>query len=269
MGWIVSVDLIYGLPGQTLVGLLNDIKTLAAVGVDGFSLYELQLSSRNRKFAEQHGLVSQKRLANYFLLQAASRLLASLGYRKTLFNHFAREKDANLYFTFPERGEDCLALGAIADGVFGDYHYRHPEYAAYCRGISEAFLALQGGLRRSDLENRLYPLEVALLSATISPELVADVLGRDHSESLLRCWRESALVEDDIRPGCLRLTSNGSWFTGLMMAQLFTQNLQQSIVSQQPNHHLFENRIYLLSSPFTQRQRRLESFAITQHIQGD
>jgi coproporphyrinogen III oxidase-like Fe-S oxidoreductase len=104
MGWVVSVDLIFGLPGQTLAGLLADIHTLALAGVDGFSLYELQLSSRNRQFAEMYGLTSRNRLTDYFLFQAAARLLAALGYRKTLFNHFARERDTNLYFTFPARG---------------------------------------------------------------------------------------------------------------------------------------------------------------------
>lgn len=157
MGWVVSVDLILGLPGQTLEGALDDVKALEAVGVDGFSLYELQLSSRNRSFAQQHGLVDRNRLVNYFLLQSVSRLLASLGYRKTLFNHFARQRDTNLYFTFPERGEDCLALGTIADGVFGDYHYRHLEYKQYCQSVNETFPGLQGGLRRNALENRLHP----------------------------------------------------------------------------------------------------------------
>lgn len=222
MGWIVSVDAIVGLPNQSLAGVLNDIKALAAAGVDGFSLYELQLSSRNRKFAEQHSLINRSRLGNYFLVQAASRLLAALGYRKTLFNHFARERDANLYFTFPERGEDCLALGTIADGVFGDYHYRHPEYAAYCRGVNEALPGLQGGLRRNDLENRLYPLEVAVMSGRILPDLFSDILGQDLSVRLLGGWRDSALVKDDAGVGAigLELTTNGSWFTGTMMAQL-------------------------------------------------
>lgn len=220
MGWIVSVDLILGLPGQTLEGALDDVKALEAVGVDGFSLYELQLSSRNRKFAQRHGLAGRSRLTSYFLLQAVSRLLGALKYRKTLFNHFARERDTNLYFTFPERGEDCLALGAIADGVFGDYHYRHPEYKAYSQGVSDTFPGLQGGLRRSALENRLYPLEIALLSASISPSLFADVLGSDHSESLLRRWQEAALIESDPLSGHLRLTGNGSWFVSQMMAEL-------------------------------------------------
>jgi coproporphyrinogen III oxidase-like Fe-S oxidoreductase len=220
MDWVVSVDLILGLPGQTLEGMLGDIKALEAVGVDGFSLYELQLSSRNRKFAERHDLAGRRRLGTYLLLQAASRLLASLGYRKMLFNHFARERDTNLYFTFPERGEDCLALGTIADGVFDDYHYRHPEYRAYCQSVDQAFPGLQGGLRRSALENRLHPLEIALLSATISPELLADALGKDRSDALLHRWRETALVEEDPLSGRLRLTGNGSWFISEMMAEL-------------------------------------------------
>ena len=220
LGWIVSVDLILGLPGQTLDGLLGDVQALEAAGVDGFSLYELQLSSRNRKFAERHGLVGRGHLPNYFLLQAASRLLAFLGYRKMLFNHFARERDTNLYFTFPERGEDCLALGTVADGVFGDYHYRHPEYKAYSQRVSETFPGLQGGLRRNALENRLQPLEVALLSARLAPGLFADVLGRERTQTLFRRWQESALVEEDPHSGYLRLTANGSWFTSQIMAEL-------------------------------------------------
>jgi len=224
MSWIVSVDLILGLPGQTLEGALDDVKALEAVGVDGFSLYELQLSSRNRNFAQQHGLLDRNRLVNYFLLQGVSRLLASLGYRKTLFNHFARERDTNLYFTFPERGEDCLALGTIADGVFGDYHYRHLEYKPYCQSVNETFPGLQGGLRRTALENRLHPLEIALLSVSISPELFADVLGRDRSEALLRHWREVALVVEAPLSDRLCLTANGSWFVSKMMAELSARN---------------------------------------------
>lgn len=221
MGWVVSVDLIYGLPGQTLAGLLNDIKTLASIGVDGFSLYELQLSPRNRKFAEQCGLTGQNRLVEYFLFQAASRLLATLGYHKTLFNHFARMQDTNLYFTFPERGEDCLALGTIADGVFGDYHYHHPEYAPYCRSVNETFPALQGGLRQNELETRIQPLEIALLSGCISPSLFARILSPAQFDPLRWRWQQSALVEDALSDR-LRLTANGSWFVGEMMAQLFT-----------------------------------------------
>jgi len=217
MGWIVSVDLIYGLPGQTLDGLLGDIRALVGVGVDGFSLYELQISSRNRGFVQRHGLDQRDSRLNYLLIQVASRYLLALGYKKTLFNHFARANDTNLYFTFPGRGEDCLALGTIADGLLGDYHYRHPEYAAYCQAVNAENPGLAGGLRRNGVENRLQPLVAALMAGSVPPRLFADPAGA----ALLPRWRESRLLVDDPRTGNLCLTGSGSWFVGNMISQLF------------------------------------------------
>jgi coproporphyrinogen III oxidase-like Fe-S oxidoreductase len=225
-GWIVSVDLIYGLPGQTLNSLLNDIRLLAAAGVNGFSLYELQMSSRNRKFAQQHGLDRRDRQINYFLVQAACRLLVALGYRKTLFNHFADDRDTNLYFTFPERGEDCLALGTTADGSFGDYHYRHPEYAAYGRSVDREFPGLQGGLRRTEVENCIQPLTTALLAGRVPLCLFQYCNGPEFyglgptSRSLLDRWQELALLSKKPHSDHFCLTGNGSWFVGNMISEL-------------------------------------------------
>jgi coproporphyrinogen III oxidase-like Fe-S oxidoreductase len=221
MGWIVSVDLIYGLPGQTLDGLIGDIQALVAAGVDGFSLYELQISSRNRRFAQRHGLEKRDSRLNYLLSQVAAHYLLALGYKKTLFNHFARVKDTNLYFTFPARGEDCLALGTIADGLFGDYHYRHPEYTAYCRGVNAQSPGLEGGLRRNGVENRLQPLVAALMAGSVPPLLFADPAG----QALLPRWRESRLLADELQTGNLYLTGSGSWFVGNMISQLIDQVL--------------------------------------------
>jgi oxygen-independent coproporphyrinogen-3 oxidase len=219
-GWIVSVDLIYGLPGQTLDGLLDDVRSLAAAGVNGFSLYELQLSSRNRRFARKHALDKRDRHLNYWLSQGAAHLLNALGYRKTLFNHYADDRDTNLYFTFPARGEDCLALGTIADGYFCDYHYRHPEYAAYSRSLSDTFPGLLGGLRRNEVENRLQPLSVALMAGTVPESLFADPV----SQALLRDWRDSLLLAGERGTGKLRLTGNGSWFVGNMLSELYARH---------------------------------------------
>lgn len=214
-GWVVSVDLIYGLPGQRLEALLDDVRTLIAAGIDGFSLYELQISSRNRRFAEQHGLLQRDRRDNYLLAQVAGRFLAGRGYRKTLFNHFAGEHDTNLYFTFPERGEDLLALGTIADGVFGDYHYRHPEYAAYRRGVSDDSPGLSGGLRRTGRESRLQPLVTALMGGRMPATLLDSLAG----DALRAAWLQSRLLEPG-PDGDYWLTGNGSWFVGNMISEL-------------------------------------------------
>ncbi len=208
-GWIVTVDLIVGLPDQTLAGCLNDLTVLSQLGVDGYSLYELQSSSRNRLWIEQHHLDQRPRLVNYFFAQAGACWLARLGYRKTLFNHWAGEHDTNLYFTFPERGEDLLALGTIADGVFGDYHYRHLTYAPYGQNMHDV-PGLQGGLRRTPLENRLHPLLTALMSGTIPAALLPT--------ELIRRWQAAALLRPN--NGAFELTGNGTWFVGNMITEL-------------------------------------------------
>jgi oxygen-independent coproporphyrinogen-3 oxidase len=221
LGWITSVDLIYGLPSQTLASLLDDIHALADLGMDGFSLYELQRSPNNRRFIEQNGLAYRERIIDYLLFQSAAQILAGLGYRKTLFNHFARARDANLYFTFPERGEDCLALGTIADGVFNDYHYRHPVYAAYRQVVTADFPGLQGGIRLSPRESQIAPLETAILSGRLPAGEFAQILGRERAESLLQHWADAGLITlDPQKAGQLRLTSSGSWFAGEMLAEL-------------------------------------------------
>jgi coproporphyrinogen III oxidase-like Fe-S oxidoreductase len=215
-GWIVSVDLIYGLPGQTLEGLIQDIEELVAVGVDGFSLYEFQISSGNFRFAQQHGLDRRDRRFNYLLSQVASHYLVSLGYQKTLFNHFAAKRDTNLYFTFPARGEDCLALGTIADGLFGDYHYRHSEYAAYCRDMSTQFPALEGGLRHNQVENDLQPLSTALMAGRIPSSLVEGPI----VPACVDEWQASLLLARAPDGSGFNLTHSGSWFVGNMISQL-------------------------------------------------
>jgi hypothetical protein len=136
-----------------------------------------------------------------------------------------------VYFTFASRGEDCLALGAIADGVFGDYHYRHPRYAPYMRLAPPS---LEGGLRLNALENVMQPLVTAILSSHIPPGLLPALAepvgpwvetkgqgktGGCDGPSLLECWLANELVEWEPSGG-VQLTANGAWFAGNLVNDL-------------------------------------------------
>jgi hypothetical protein len=49
------------------------------------------------------------------MYQAGASTLLEQGYSLVnLFNHWADEYDTNIYFTFPTRHEDCLAVGTMA-----------------------------------------------------------------------------------------------------------------------------------------------------------
>lgn len=220
LGWVVSVDLISGLPHQSLSGLIQDLETLLAIGVNGFSLYELLIYRQNQRWAVQYGLDHPERhQPSYWMFLAAADLLERRGYRKNLFNHWADKRDHNVYFTFPSRGEDLLAVGAIADGVFGDYHYRHPRYAPYLQSGGSGLPGLEGGLRRPASASRLQPLVTGILGAHIPTNQVTFLAGQPGGSSLIERWLRCRLVEPN-RDGGLELTPSGSWFAGSLVREV-------------------------------------------------
>ena len=202
-GFVVSVDVVYGLPGQTPAGLLASLDRLAALGVDGFSLYQLQISKRNQRFLERQGITAQDAARDYELFLAADERLVSAGYRKNHFVHYARPRDTNLYYTHLVRGEDLLALGPTADGVFGAYHYRHPEYSEYVGGAAPA---LEGGVLENALEQRIRPLVAALMAGSVTDAMPVER------------WLERGLIQQ--RADGFSLTATGSWFLGEMLGEV-------------------------------------------------
>ena len=191
--------------------------------MNGFSLYELLIYPQNRKWAEGQGLTDGRHLPNYFMFQAGAGVLKAQGFKKNLFNHWVDEQDRNLYFTFPQRDEDCLAIGAIGDGVFGDYHYRHPRYASYLRLARSGLPGLEGGLRRTSHESELRPITTAVLSNHIPNSLLTALQKSINGQMpLLERWQNLALIEP-APDGGFWLTTNGAWFAGNMIKELTGQ----------------------------------------------
>ena len=219
LGWVVSVDLLCGLPYQTLAGYMAGIEQLLQVGVDGFSLYELLIYPQNQRWAAKNGLLQRSHLPNYWLFQAGAALLSQRGLEKNLFNHWANQRDANVYFTFPTRGEDCLAVGTIADGVFGRFHYRHLGYKYYLSQLHAGQLGLEGGLLRTEMEDAAQSLATAILSSRIPSEALSllRMPGADGRPPVER-WLANGLVVNADQGG-LQLTDGGAWFAGNLVAE--------------------------------------------------
>lgn len=213
-GMIVSVDLIYGLPGQTPRGWLETITRLDAAGVQGMSLYQLQTSSRNRAALARLGAPARDTLTDYLFFQMAAHRLFSRGYSLNHFTHFARVADRNLYYTYPLRGEDLLALGPTADGIFGAYQYRHHALPTYLG--DGGMPAMEGGTEQTPREQALYPAQAALMGGAISGEML-DAL---HATILLRKWLRAMLLTESPAPGHYTLTPNGCWCIESMLHEL-------------------------------------------------
>ena len=214
--FVVSVDVIYGLPGQTVTGLLETLGALVETGVHGFSLYQLQTGARNRRFLAAIGALTRPALSDYAMFQAAEQYLRRCGYRKNHFAHFAREGDGNLYYRHAARGEDLLALGPVADGVLESYHYRHCVYQDYMRKPLQATPRLEGGVRETREERCIQRAVAHLMAGSISQAMLAEM----GAERLLSVWSERGMVEAASEPGWFTLTANGSWFLTALICEL-------------------------------------------------
>lgn len=212
-GFIVSADVLYGLPGQRFEHLLDTLERLVDVGIEGVSLYQLQRTPRNCRFLDRNQFRAFPSLVNYAFFLAGEFFLRERGYRKTFFSHFSRPRDRNLYYSHVTRGEDLLALGPTADGVFADYIYRHPELGGYETRMAPA---LEGGMQESAWEQQIRPAVAALMNAVVPARMLADLGGG----SLCDFWMACGALEQGENPGEHVLTANGSWFIARMIAQL-------------------------------------------------
>lgn len=216
LGFVTSVDIIYGLPGQTLAGLLGTLEQLVSAGIHGISLYQLQRSDRNRAFLQRHGATTAQPVWEYTLFQAADQYLRRGGFRKNHFAHFARPPDTNLYYTHARRGEDLLALGPTADGTFGSYHYRHPALSDYLACTNSSTAALEGGVWESASERQVAAGQAALLTNSVTRNTLR-ALG---ATTLQDGWLRERLVTPGDIDHDLDLTGNGSWFINDMLVEL-------------------------------------------------
>ena len=218
-GFITSVDVIYGLPGQTVKSLLKTLESLVDAGLHGISLYRLNISRRNHGFLKQFKDIKRDALYEYVLYQIADQFLMYSGYQKNHFVHFARPEDRNYYSTHLQRGEDLLGLGASADGVFGNYHYRHPGCAKYMKEKESGRPAFEGGVAENEEEQKYGPAVAALMCGGISLQDLQHINAND----LLGKWLDCGLLRKTPDPLQFTLSANGSWLINDMILELRTK----------------------------------------------
>ncbi|MDI6869940.1 MAG: radical SAM family heme chaperone HemW [Bacillota bacterium] len=136
----LSLDLIFGLPGQTLEGLEEDLRRAVDLEPEHLSVYALTLEE-GTPLAEEVAagravLPGEAVEAEMFAL--ASAVLRQAGYRHYELSNFAqpgREARHNLAYW---HNEDYLALGPAASGHAGLLRYRNaPGLGEYERLLAE------------------------------------------------------------------------------------------------------------------------------------
>ena len=221
-GFILSVDLIFGLPGQSLDNFLEDLSTLINYGMHGFSLYELQIPKNNPLGVNKMQDFVRDRPINYAMFCEGKKRLEESGYEQNFFVHFSRPPDKNLYCTYPSRNEECIALGTIADGKAGPWFFTNAPFDEYTRHLSNGQTPIGNGHRMSGEETMVQKIEIGLLGTMLHTSVLSSIthnLRQEFSE-LSSHWESAGLVEKTDDGQALRVTGKGCWFMGNMIEQL-------------------------------------------------
>ena len=219
MGFVVSADIIYGLPFQGINSLIDTLSQLTGEGIHGFSLYHLNITHKNRKFFEKLNGFERDIINDYLLFHVADNYLLQKGYFKNHFVHYARREDKNLYYNHVCHDEDLLAFSPTADGIFYDYFYIHNPIEEYLSSGKKDHPFLLGGGHLPEHDLRLRPLKARLMCAYIPENSVKDFGAGD----LIRRWEGNRLIRKIT--GGYTLTANGSWFINYMVEELLRHEL--------------------------------------------
>ena len=223
----ISLDLIYGIPGQSTADLERDLEAALVLQPEHLSLYELEAKPGTR-FTHAHGReLARQALAMEDYLERVVDVLTSAGYRWYETANFCLEASRgggrdlrsvhNLAYW---RGRDYLGLGIGAVSTVGDRRWRNaPRLRPYVEALAES--------RRPPREVEPLPPEVRLRERAMlglrldQPLVLASVDGALDGEALRRLER-LALVERHGEDGgaTVKLTERGRFVGDAVAAEL-------------------------------------------------
>lgn len=226
------IDLIYGLPGQSLEIWDDDIKTFLFLELDGCDLYQLNVFRGGplEKLVDRGSLpkpATVKEQADYYV--RGVELMEAAHYRRLSTTHWARtSRERSLYNLFSRGRGECVPLGSGAGGWLRDYFFFvESNLEDYFSAIKAERKPLSFGMRRSqrDFLFRDISYQVELGYCDL------EQLSERHDLNLLTIlgpiisqWEKVGLIK--LADGCFYLTRAGE-FWAVNLAQILIDCLQK------------------------------------------
>ncbi len=231
------IDLMYGLPEQSLETWKDDINTFLSLEIDGCDLYQLNVfrggllekSVANGSLSKPATLKEQ---ADYYV--RGVDYMEAAHYRRLSITHWARtSRERSLYNLFSRGRSDCLPLGSGAGGWLGDYFFFvEGQLQDYFRAIKAGRKPVAFGMRRAErdflfrdisCQMELSYCDLKALSKRHDVDLAA-ILG-----PIVLQWEKVGLVRHT--GACLYLTRSGE-FWAVNLAQMLIDRLQKGVTVQ-------------------------------------
>jgi oxygen-independent coproporphyrinogen-3 oxidase len=207
----ISLDLIYGIPGQTPTELADDLARAIALGPEHISAYELEAKPGTR-FTIAHGAELERqaeRMEDYFERVVAT--LTDAGYRWYETANFCRDGKRAEHNVGYWLGRDYLGLGVGAVSTLGHERRRNtPKLARYLQGRYDREIEL--------LDEETRARERVMLGLRLDEPLPLAGLRRTLDAAGLARAEKLGLAVDGGRT--LALTRRGRFLGGAVTAEI-------------------------------------------------
>ena len=207
----LSLDLIYGIPGQTPEQLAADLEHAIALRPEHISAYELEAKPGTR-FTVAHGAELERQaeqMEDYFERVVAT--LTGAGYRWYETANFCRDGKRAAHNLGYWLGHDYLGVGVGAVSTLGGERRRNtPKLARYLQGHYDREIEL--------LDDQTRARERVMLGLRLDEPLAVDALRPAlDAEGLARAERLGLAVD---KGGTLALTRRGRFLGGAVTAEI-------------------------------------------------
>lgn len=199
----VIIDLMYGLPDQTMDVWKRDVEFLVESGVDGADLYQLDVFDKSDlAMAIQRGNLSPAATTKQQTAMFAfgKNYLDALGYKRLSFCHWARNnRERSMYNTLARSGVHLFPFGCGAgghvDGLSTMLHRMLPVYEKMVRAGQKPLMFLQQESPYAGIADKIQ-------AQMNQSRLDLGRLGKEHPELaaldwLGRLWEDYGLWQDN------------------------------------------------------------------------
>ena len=220
----ISLDLIYGIPGQEPSDLERDLDEALALQPDHLSCYELEAKPGTR-FTHTYGdeLARQGEAMEGYFERVVERLVTA-GYRWYETANFCRPGRQSRHNLGYWLGRDYLGLGIGAVSTVEGLRWRNaPSLGGYLRALEGARAPAR---ELEPIDGDTHRRERLMLGLRLDePVPLADVAGALNEEALERLER---LGLAERRPGGLVLTRRGRFLGGAVTVELLEESLEMA-----------------------------------------
>lgn len=220
----ISIDLMFGFPGETLADWQSDIREAVALDVDHISAYSLMYEEGTPLYRMmQEGSVGETdEETTRAMFYALSDSLAAAGYEHYEISNFARSGRRSMHNSGYWRGVPYVGIGAAAHSYDGDSRrWNIADVGRYIESIGRGVVPSEGETLDADTRYN----DMVMLALRTAEGIDLDALERTLGKARLDyCMANAARYEADgllLREGHrLRLTRKGLFVSDMIMSDL-------------------------------------------------